>query len=161
MSNDGQRAHYGFEVDRVWKGDVGLRVEISTALHSATCGRSYEIGTQYVVYANRLPNGELSDTMCSRTRPTRSAAEDLAVLGAGHDPRGPEQAPFVPGESTETTEPPRIEPASVEPPPTPPSRRGCAMEKPHTRSGSLALALLGLTVAIGRRRAVRSPVRLR
>lgn len=160
MSNDGQRARYGFEVDRVWKGDVGPRVEISTALHSATCGRSYQIGTQYVVYARHISNGELTDNMCSRTRPSDSAAEDLAVLGAGHDPRSPiEPPPLVPGSGAELTEPPRIEAPPVEPPPTEPNRRGCAMEKPHTSEGTAGLALLGLIVAIGRRRAVRSPAR--
>jgi MYXO-CTERM domain-containing protein len=158
MSSDDQRARYSFEVDRVWKGDVGLRVEISTALHSATCGRSYRIGTQYVIYARRGQAGELTDVLCSRTRASTSAAEDLQVLGAGHEPR--EQAAPEPEPGPEPTEPPRIEPSPVqgvpvEPPPATPSSRGCAiaMEKPHASS---ALALLGLfAVAIRRRRAVR------
>lgn len=162
MSHDDQRARYRFEVDRVWKGDVGQSVEISTALHSATCGRSYKIGTQYVIYARRSPSGELTDMLCSRTRATTSAAEDLLVLGAGHEPQV--QLAPEPDPGPEPTEPPRIEPPSegpasgnaVEPPPTSPSSRGCAMEKPHASSDAAALALLGLfAVAIRRRRAVR------
>jgi MYXO-CTERM domain-containing protein len=159
MSTDNQRAHYSFEVDRVWKGEVGPRVEISSALHSATCGRSFQIGTQYVVYARRSPSGELTDNMCSRTRPVSSAAEDLQVLGAGQDPRDASAPPVEPDPDPEPTEPPRIEPAPVEPPPAGPGRRGCAVEKPHASSGPAVLALLGLAVAIGRRRAVRSPAR--
>lgn len=161
MRNDDQRARYGFEVDRVWKGEVGPHVEISTPLHSATCGRSYTIGTQYVVYARRNASGELTDMLCSRTRATSSAAEDLEVLGAGHEPIEPLAPPTDPG--PEPTEPPRIEPtgvggaAPVEPPPGSPSSRGCAMEKPHDAAGAGALAMLGLfAVAIGRRRAVGS-----
>jgi hypothetical protein len=158
MSNDSQKARYSFEVDRVWKGDVGTRAEISTALHSATCGRTYQIGTQYVVYARRGPSGELSDNLCSRTRAVSSAAEDLQVLGAGQDPRETSPPPTDSESGPEPTEPPRIEPPPVEPPPSGPGRRGCAVEKPHTSgAGPTALALLGLfSVAIGRRRAVRS-----
>lgn len=159
MTNDGQRARYSFEVDRVWKGEVGASAEISTALHSATCGRGYQIGTQYLVYARRSPSGELTDNLCSRTRASASAAEDLEVLGPGREPTEAIAPPMDPG--PEPTEPPRIEPtggaAPVEPPPASPSTRGCAVEKPHAPSGASTLAMLGLiAVAIGRRRAVRS-----
>lgn len=159
MSHDDQRAHYRFEVDRVWKGDVGPSVEISTALHSATCGRSYKIGTQYVIYARKGQSGELTDMLCSRTRATTSAGEDLQVLGAGHEPQV--QLAPEPDPGPEPTEPPRIEPTpvvganAIEPPPSSPSSRGCAVEKPHASSDAAALALLGLfVVAIRRRRAV-------
>lgn len=169
MTSDDRRARYSFEVDRVFKGEVGPRVEISTALHSATCGRSYKIGTQYVVYARKDASGELTDMLCSRTRASASAAEDLQVLGAGYEPQVPLAPEPDPG--PEPTEPPRIQPregpanpegsspgaGAVEPPPTEPSSRGCAVEKPH--ASPAALALLGglglLGVANRRRRAVR------
>jgi hypothetical protein len=164
MTSDDQRARYSFEVDRVWKGDVAPRVEVSTALHSAMCGRSYRIGTQYVIYARRGPSGELTDMLCSRTRVTSSAAEDLQVLGAGHEPQ--EQVAPEPDPGPEPTEPPRIQPEPVqpaadhtppvEPPPGSPGSRGCAVEKPHTSSGAAVLAFLGFfAVAIRRRSAVR------
>jgi hypothetical protein len=160
MQSDSQRARYSFEVDRVWKGDVPPRVEISTALHSATCGRSYRIGTQYVVYARRGPDGGLTDHLCTRTRASSSAAEDLQVLGAGHEPREPIAPPIDPG--PEPTEPPRIEPVAVEPPPTAPTGRGCAVEEPHAAWGPAVLLGLGpLLVAVGRRRAIRSAERRR
>lgn len=165
MTSDDRRARYSFEVDRVFKGEVGPRVEISTALHSATCGRSYKIGTQYVVYARKGPSGELTDMLCSRTRATSSAAEDLQVLGAGYEPQV--QLAPEPDPGPEPTEPPRISPpaaaapvagaGAVEPPPTEPSSRGCAVEKPHASPAALALlGLVGLlAVANRRRRAVR------
>lgn len=158
MSNDDLRARYSFEVDRVWKGEVPSRVEISTALHSATCGRTYQIGTKYVVYARRSANGELTDHLCTRTRASSSAAEDLQVLGAGEPPRDAVTPPPTHG-TAEPTEPPRIEPTPDEPPPHAPGRRGCSVEKPHTWSSPLALGLLGLAVAVGRRRTVRSAAR--
>jgi MYXO-CTERM domain-containing protein len=160
MTNDGQRARYSFEVDRVWKGELGPSAQISTALHSATCGRSFQIGTQYVVYARRSASGELTDNLCSRTRVSASAAEDLEVLGPGHDAIEAVAPPTDPG--PEPTEPPRIAPAPLEPPPGTPSPRGCAVEKPHASAGATALALLGLfAVASGRRRTVRSLARPR
>lgn len=156
MSSDERRAYYSFEVDRVWKGAIRPRVEIATALHSAACGRSYQIGTRYVIYARRNRDGEWVDGSCSRTRVSRSAAEDLQVLGAGHPPLSNDPVAVDHGETP--TEPPRIAtPPPTEPPPVSPSRRGCAVEKPHTRGLGGGLLLLGLAVAIGRRRAVRSP----
>jgi hypothetical protein len=165
MRNDDMRAYYRFEVDRVWKGDVGSHVEISTPLHAASCGRSYAIGTQYVIYARRSASGELTDMLCTRTRAMSSAAEDLEVLGPGH---APYEQPVLPADAgPEPTEPPRIElspvgvagagASPVEPPPGSPSSRGCAVEKPHDAAGAGTLAMLGLfAVAIGRRRAVGS-----
>ena len=153
MTNDASRARYRFEVDQVWKGDIGQRVEISTALHSASCGRTYRIGTRYVIYARRGPDGGWTDGLCSRTRTSQSAVEDLQVFGAGRRPGEPEQRT---DSGDEPTEPPRIDNPPPEPPPTAPSARGCAIEKPHADGSLAGLFLLGLTVAIGRRRAVRS-----
>ncbi len=157
MSNDNRRARYVFDVDKVWKGDVGPRIEISTALHSATCGRGYQIGGRYVVYARKDPQtGAWTDNLCSRTRTSQSAAEDLRVLGPGRAPHEPASAPPPGPAGAEPTEPPRIDTPPPGPPPTEPSRRGCAMEKPHTTWGYAGLSWLVLAVAAGRRRAVRS-----
>ncbi|MCA9709955.1 MAG: hypothetical protein KDK70_29215 [Myxococcales bacterium] len=156
MSGDSRQARYRFEVDRVWKGDVEPRVEITTALHSATCGRSYQMGTRYVVYAQRDQSGQLTDNLCSRTRTSRGAAEDLELLGAGRPPLDPATLPSSADAGTQPTEPPRIQPTEPEPPPTAPGSRGCAVEKPHTTQIMGWLALLGLAVAIARRRAVGS-----
>ncbi len=157
LSADQRWARYGFDVDRVWKGSVGPRVEIVTSRHSASCGRSFEVGTRYVIYARKSNNGEWGDHMCSRTRTSRSAVEDLRILGAGHDPVDASTPLVVPDSGgSGPTEPPRIQAPPPEPPPTTPTKRGCAVEKPHTMEGLYGLGLLGILVAIGRRRAVGS-----
>jgi len=155
MNGGTGRAVYSFEVDRVWKGEIGDRVEISTALHSASCGRTYQIGTRYLIYARHNDKSGWTDGLCSRTRASDSAAEDFQVLGEGQPPFDPEAQPD-PEPGSEPTEPPRIDSPPPEPPPTTPNRRGCAVEKPHANGGAAVLLLLGLGVAIGRRRTVRS-----
>lgn len=138
------KLRFSFEVLRVWKGSLPSTVDVWTASDSAACGRGYEAGVSYVIYAHELPGGQLGDGMCSRSRPTTSATEDLAVLGGSHEPQ---RAQTDPGERP-AVEPPRIETA---PPPlaTPPSR-GCAIAGPPTPLGVLVLALV---VARSRRRA--------
>lgn len=139
---------YELEVLRFWKGELGDTVTITTASSSAACGRSYEIGEIYLVYAVQDPeSGELRDYLCSRTRPLRGADEDLAVLGPGTTPTTP-----APEEGTEDREPPRIEPKPpTEPPPSEP-RRGCRIDEGP--GAPLALGLVVL-VALARRRRAR------
>ena len=119
----GQHARYGLQVDRYWKGELGERVEIDTQAHGAACGRHFEIGRSYLVYAVR-DGLRLADNLCSRTRPSSSAASDLAALGPGQHPAG--HAPPEPELADEPDQPPR-EPPRIEPgPPAPvPSQRGC------------------------------------
>lgn len=153
MRSEGQRSFYTFAVDRVWKGPIQTQVEIRTNSSGAACGRSYQMGTRYIVYARRADDGSWTDGLCSRTRTSDGASDDLRVLGAGSAPISTE--PVADDLGGAPTEPPRIAP--VQPPPTSPGRRGCAMEKPHTPEDAEGLLVLGgLLVAIGRRRAVRS-----
>lgn len=72
---------YRFEVLRVWKGSPGAQAAITTAAISAACGRSYAKGSTWLVYASRRDDGTLSDSLCSRSRPSEQAAEDFAALG--------------------------------------------------------------------------------
>jgi MYXO-CTERM domain-containing protein len=149
---EGGQTRYSFEVDRFWKGEPGDRVDVETASSSAACGRSYEIGTPYLVYARHVSEGVLGDTLCSRTRTMMAAEEDIEVLGA---PRSPDEPRSGDRPDTEAPprEPPRIPTADPpEPPPTAPSRRGCATEMPHTPSGGLAALLFSLGLATRRRR---------
>lgn len=156
MRSEGQRSFYTFAVDQVWKGPIPTQVEIRTNSSGAACGRSYQMGTRYVIYARRADDGAWTDGLCSRTRTSHGASEDVRVLGPGSAPISTEPVPDDLGAAP--TEPPRIAPATpVQPPPTSPGRRGCAMEKPHTPGDPKGLLVLaGLLVAIGRRRAVRS-----
>lgn len=157
LSTDDRRARYRFEVDRVWKGAIEKRVEIATALNSAACGRSYKIGAQYVIYARRGPSGDWTDGLCSRTRTSTTAAEDLDVLGEGRPPIDPDAAP-PPEDGDAPHEPPRIDPPPVEPPPPSPSARGCSVHGVRNDERTQTpWVLMLIAIAIGRRRTVRSP----
>lgn len=134
---------YRFEVSRVWKGDVGADVDVQTAVSSSLCGRTFESGTSYVVYAYAADGGGLGDNICSRTRTSSSATEDLVSLGPGSPPLGAHaEAPTT----TADVEPPRIE---ASPPPTSPNARGCAIAP---SSDSRLPWLTVLLLVIGRRR---------
>jgi hypothetical protein len=138
---------FAFEVTRVWKGEVPPSIEIVTALQSAACGRSYEFGVPYVVYASTRDDGTLVDNLCSRSRMVVDAVEDLDTLGAGRPPL-PDGA-SVPGPVGPDVEPPRIEPTegANEPTQTSPRRRGCAIagERADAPSG-LAFLVVGLVL---------------
>jgi MYXO-CTERM domain-containing protein len=113
---------YDLEVLRAWKGEPGATTRVSSRSSGAACGRSLTIGKVYLIYASRRDDGELMDTMCSRTRLASMADEDLAVLGPGSSPtaRPPVTAPT-------SREPPRIPPPAPDLGPTPVGRRGCAV----------------------------------
>ena len=138
---------YVLAVQRVFKGDLPASTTVVTRSTSAACGRSFVLGKRYLVYAHRTPEGDLGDSMCSRTRQIGTADEDLAVLGAGTTPPAP-----APPE-TESREPPRIEPPSAPPAldsPAPSTRGGCDLAG---GPGPGALAWLTLAPALlGRRR---------
>lgn len=52
-------------------------ITIETGLGGGDCGYGFERGVEYIVYAFKQPNGQLSTGICSPTRPVSSAAEDL------------------------------------------------------------------------------------
>ena len=81
-----ERLRVTLEVRRVWKGDIGDRIDIYTANECCICGYNFELGKEYLIYAYRLPSGRLVTSICSRTRPMTEAWEDLAELGAGVQP---------------------------------------------------------------------------
>ncbi|MDC0670942.1 hypothetical protein [Nannocystis radixulma] len=140
---------YGLTVLRVFKGDLPAATSIITRNSSAACGRSFVLGKRYLIYAHRTPEGDLGDTMCSRTRQIGTADEDLAALGAGTPP----PAPASP--ETESREPPRIEPSAPPPAldaPAPATRRGCDLGG-DSGPGGLAWLLLVGTLVRRRRRA--------
>jgi MYXO-CTERM domain-containing protein len=157
----GNQMRYTFEVTRVFRGQIPMRVEVYTPSHSAACGRRFEADAEYLVYAReRKGQGGLTDNMCSRTRLSANAAEDYSVLGGSHRPAGETRPQVAELDDAPTSEPPRIEPttpsANPQGPPsqTPPStKRGCTTgEMPHGPP-ALWLGLLALLgIAKGRRR---------
>lgn len=54
------------------------QVTVVTGYGGGDCGYPFEIGQSYFVYVYRTPEGQLSTSICSRTRPLRDATEDLA-----------------------------------------------------------------------------------
>lgn len=142
------RIHFAFEVIRHFKGDPGDKVTIVTAGHSAACGRSFQEGAPYLVYA-RERDGEFTDNLCSRTRLSKDASEDFEILGAG---RSRSDQPSSGAADPPAREPPRIEkpPATAPPPGSAPGKKGCSVT-PHDVPASSVMPLL-LVLALRRRR---------
>jgi len=77
---------YRFNVARSWKGDPGMEVRLKTGSSGAMCGRQYNKGATYIVYAS-IRDNEVHDSLCSRTRTLEHATDDLSTLGEGTVPR--------------------------------------------------------------------------
>lgn len=79
-----------FEVSNTWKGVTKSQIVISTGLNSADCGFPFELGGNYLIYANEssMYGGvdELSTTICNRTAAIEEAQQDLETLGEGEPP---------------------------------------------------------------------------
>lgn len=146
---------FTFEVKRRWKGDPspGDSVTLRTNDNSAACGREFEEGKAYLVYASSM-DGQLGDNLCSRTMAADQATEqgDFEALGPDLDSDAPAVPPAEPEE-------PRVDAPTGDdqaPPPTDADQKaksGCAVvaTAPLGAHG-LLLALLGLGV-VRRRRA--------
>lgn len=137
---------YTFEVTRRWKGDTqpGQTVELVTADNSAACGRNFEDGQAYLVYASTIDDG-LGDNLCSRTMASAQATEqgDFAALGPDLD------SPAEPAPPAEPEEPRVDPPAGGDdggggPPPTEAGKQGCAVTSGARESAPLAMLCLGL-----------------
>ena len=76
-----------FIVRKAWKGDTENRVTTRTTIQCCMCGKSFELGGSYLVYATDWDgDGYPSDSTCSGTSFEAEAAEDIEILdGLGHD----------------------------------------------------------------------------
>lgn len=75
------------QVTGSWKGIVGERQRVLTGRGEGDCGFHFQPGVEYLIYARRLPSGDLVTDICTRTRQITGAREDLAILdGASTDP---------------------------------------------------------------------------
>ena len=115
-----------FEPSSILKGPAPSPLVLTTAGNSAACGYGFEVGNEYLVYAD----AQRRVSLCSRTALYRRA---------GGEPIGE-----VAAEITE------LQPAEPPPPATTPQRRGCAGCSSGA-GGSSALALLALLLARVRR----------
>ena len=81
-----------FDVKTVWKGPVERTIHLTTAVFGVSCGYTFAIGVEYLVYSW---NGS-EVNLCSRTKPLWEARDDLSELGDGQ-PLAPSVTPHTPG----------------------------------------------------------------
>ncbi len=79
-----------FATQKVWKGTTESQIVVTTSRDSASCGYNFELGQEYLVYANQNTEGApgLNVSLCSRTTILAQAQSDLAALGEGQAPTG-------------------------------------------------------------------------
>ena len=113
-----------FAVRRAWKGDIQETLILRTASNSAACGRNFEIGRTYLVYATQS-GGSLQDNLCSRTQsdPEQIKA-DTAILG---------EASWVQADGNTENTPAKSDPAHKSDPTTP---GATASPNPHPEQES-------------------------
>ena len=75
VSGNGQ---VDFAVVEPLRGVQDWQVRINNG--PGNCAYSFTTGESYLVYTYRTPDGQMSTSMCTRTRPVADAAEDLAYL---------------------------------------------------------------------------------
>ena len=69
------------QVNDSWKGVTTATVLVETAVSGASCGYTFDVGKQYVVYAyDHDNNGVWATNMCTRTNDVANAAADLTYL---------------------------------------------------------------------------------
>ena len=83
---------YTLAVERTWKGPVATKVAVTDYAVGDECGRAYEKGEAYLVYAHKdqRTGGRTSftTTFCSRVLLKSDAAADRRLLGDGRAPGG-------------------------------------------------------------------------
>ncbi|MBE9062142.1 hypothetical protein [cf. Phormidesmis sp. LEGE 11477] len=69
-----------FSVSEHWKGTEAETVRVRTAVSSAACGYTFDVGQSYLVYAVGEET-DLSVNICGRTAPLDNAADDIIEFG--------------------------------------------------------------------------------
>lgn len=65
--------------EEAYLGVSGKTVTVRTAMDGPACGFHFVEGERYVIFGSRTPIG-LHVSLCSRTRPAKNAADDIAYL---------------------------------------------------------------------------------
>jgi len=68
------------QVSEAFAGVPAGETDVYSGTGAADCGFAFEVGREYVVYANRLSDGRLATGICSGTRRLEGATEDLRYL---------------------------------------------------------------------------------
>jgi hypothetical protein len=74
---------YTFQVSATWKGKRGQATVVTVPSAHSSCGRSFDVGEMYLVYAER---GGVASS-CARVQRLAEAGADLAILGKGQSPQ--------------------------------------------------------------------------
>jgi hypothetical protein len=69
-----------FDVSRSYSGQQGKKVELKTGLGGGDCGVPFEVGKQYLVYADKDESGQLVTNICSGTDLVEDRKADVASL---------------------------------------------------------------------------------
>ena len=172
--SDTRTVYYELDVGRVMKGTAAGRIRVVTNASSAACGRSFEPGVTYLVYA-RAQDNAYSDGSCSFTATKKRALQrgDYGYWGDGPDaPPSTPATPEKPASDTGAVDVPAPEtPPFANPTPTtpdtPPANDANGTSAPtvgeapgaaKTRGCSVApeatppLLLVGVIALLGRRR---------
>ncbi|WP_433604858.1 hypothetical protein [Prescottella agglutinans] len=72
---EGQTAFYEFTVREVFKGDMSTATSVSSSVQGAACGRTFEVGTEYIVFASahEAKGAQWSVNSCSATTESSNA----------------------------------------------------------------------------------------
>jgi hypothetical protein len=79
-----------FEVDRVWKGEIGTKAVVRTHKSGASCGYGFSTkgDAAYFIYAHEVDGkAQLWTNLCTRTNTLADAKQDLKDLGDGSKPK--------------------------------------------------------------------------
>jgi hypothetical protein len=87
VSASGSQASVAFEVTARYKGDVGRRVTVATALDGAACGVPFATETTYVVFTTGGPNA-LETNVCTGTTDDVGVVAGLSPLETFAGPNG-------------------------------------------------------------------------
>ena len=81
-----------FEVMRIYKGEIGAKVVVTTAVHGATCGFGFTTkgDATYLVYCYGEKD-KLATNICTRTNTLAGGQQDLKDLGEGSEPKKDEK----------------------------------------------------------------------
>jgi hypothetical protein len=88
-----------FEVYDAWKGEVGKKLIVHTAMSGASCGFDFTPNEEYLVYANG-DKDRLQVGLCGRTKTLGSSSEDLQALGKGKAILPDEIGSYAPQDNT-------------------------------------------------------------
>jgi hypothetical protein len=59
--------HYKFNVDHSYRGTASEGEFVSIGSGNSSCGYQFQVGSRYIVFAGRSPNGHLGTSKCSMT----------------------------------------------------------------------------------------------